>query len=94
MMAELVSMYKEGAVTADHLVAECVQRIDPENPGLVLGALPEEIFGKVLEFVHEYRPDGMVTNHGLLPAVDQVEAARAWISGKRNPVTVDDGSPA
>jgi hypothetical protein len=92
MMPNLVSMYEDGVVTASDLAVECLHMVDPENPGLVLEFLPGEVLGKLREFVEEYRPDGMATNHGLLPASDQVEAAKAWIEGKRNDVAEEDES--
>jgi hypothetical protein len=33
----------------------------------------------MLEFTRRYRPGGMMTNYGPLPAGDQVEAAKTWI---------------
>jgi hypothetical protein len=79
MMAKLIAMYQEGAVTADHLAAECLHRVDPENPALVLNALPEEILMRVLEYARRYQAGQMVSNYRVLPAVDQIEAARTWI---------------
>jgi hypothetical protein len=38
-------MYEKGAITADHLVAECLHRIDPEDPGRVLSNLPDPVLG-------------------------------------------------
>jgi hypothetical protein len=86
MMNSLVTMYRKGMITADHLVVECLNMIDPEDPALVLGALPDEILARMLDLVRSYRPDGMVTNYGILPAIDQIEAARRWIESTRNPV--------
>ena len=37
-MEKLVAMYEKGAITADHLVAECLHLIDPQCPDRVLGA--------------------------------------------------------
>ena len=79
MIGRLVGMYKDGAITAEHLVAECVHMIDPHAPELVLSALPDEILRRMLQFARVYRPDGMATNYGILPAEDQVVAARKWI---------------
>lgn len=86
MTTSLVAMYHKGAITADHLTCECLHRIDPENPALVLGALPDEILTRMLEFIGRYRPGGMVTNYGILPAIDQVEAARRWIEEARSSI--------
>ena len=78
-MTELIALYQKGAMTADHLVVQCLHRIDPANPTLVLDALPPEILARILEFAHRYRPGGMLTNYGVLPTGDQVEAAKRWI---------------
>ncbi len=53
--------------------------IDPENPGLVLSGLPDGILLQMLRFANEYLHGQMVTNYGVLPAHDQVLAARQWI---------------
>jgi hypothetical protein len=78
-MDELLAMYREGSVTAAHLVAECLHMIDPENPGLVLDPLTEELRIGVLEYVQRYQPHRMVSNYGVLPTPDQVDAARKWL---------------
>jgi hypothetical protein len=72
-------MYEKGAITADHLVVQCLHMVDPLDPALVLSALPHELLMRILDFALQYRPDGMVTNYGILPAFDQVEAAKNWI---------------
>jgi hypothetical protein len=48
MVSSLVSMYEEGAITADHLAAECIQMVDPDDPGLVLGDLPDPVLDRIL----------------------------------------------
>lgn len=83
MMANLVALYEKGAITADHLVAECLHMIDPANPALVLGVLPREILIRMLRYANEYQPGRMRTNYGLPPAVDQVSAAKRWIEVNR-----------
>ena len=40
MIETLVAMYEKGAITADHLVVQCLHMIDPNDPGLVLAGLP------------------------------------------------------
>jgi hypothetical protein len=87
MMNALVSMYESGAITADHLVAQCLHMIDPDNPALVLDALPREILVRMLEYAGKYQPDRMVSSYGLLPAVDQVEAAKRWIEAAMGKVS-------
>jgi len=79
MMTGLVAMYQKGAITADHLVAECLHMVDPENPALVLDSLPDEILMRMREYARKFRQGQMVSNYRVLPAVDQVEAARTWI---------------
>lgn len=86
MMDSLISMYRRGALTADHLLLECLQRINPAEPGLVLGSLPDELLGRMHDLVNSCRPDDMVTNYGPLPAVDQIQAAKQWIESTQNAV--------
>jgi len=40
-------MYEKGAITSDHLVAQCIHMIDPDDPGLVLSDLPNPILDRV-----------------------------------------------
>jgi hypothetical protein len=94
MMASLLAMYRKGAITADHLVVECLRMIDPKEPALVLQDLPDEILARMIEFARQYRPDGMVTNYGSLPAADQVEAAKRWIGGSRHSALAGSAPPA
>ncbi len=82
-MTSLLGMYRKGEITADHLVVECLHMIDPADPASVLDSLPEEILARMLELARQYRPSGMVTNYGVVPAVDQVEAAKRWIEDSR-----------
>ena len=79
MTRSLLDQYQMGMITDDHLVVESLHMIDPDNPGLVLGALPDDILPRVLRFVRDYLDGRMVTNFGVLPAQDQVLAARTWI---------------
>ena len=51
----------------------------PCHPEQVLQGLPTDILVRIQEFTKEFRPVGMVTNYGILPAEDQVKAARKWI---------------
>src|SRR5947208_1632341 len=83
MMKKLVDLYNSGAITADHLAVECLHMLDPANPDLVLGALPESIPTKILAYAQEYQTGRMRSNYGTLPTVDQVEAAKCWITSKR-----------
>jgi hypothetical protein len=80
MITSFVSMYEKGAITADHLAAQCIQMIDPEDPGLVLSDLPNPILDGMLAYAERYQPGRMVSTYGILPAADQVEAARSWIA--------------
>jgi len=82
MMEKLVQMYENGEITADHLAVECLHRLDPANPALVLTTLPDSVLLRVLSYARDYRPGQMRTNYGLQPAVDQVAAAKKWIETK------------
>jgi len=78
-MRSLVEKYQLGIITDDHLVVESLHMVDPENPGLVLSSLPDNILLQTLRFAREYENGRMVTNYGVLPAPDQILAARQWI---------------
>ena len=82
MIDNLVTTYKKGAITPDHMVVQCLHMIDPGAPELVLAHLPNERLDRLLDFTKRYRPS-MISTHGILPTIDQVEAARHWIEGKR-----------
>jgi hypothetical protein len=82
MIEQLVERYHKGVITADHLVVECLHRLDPRRPELVLGALPSTVLQRMLKYVRGYQSGRMRTNCGLEPAVDQVGAAKRWIESK------------
>ena len=79
MIRSTLQKYQMGMITDEHLVVESLQMLDPANPGLVLGSLPDNILTHVLRFAKEYQPGRMATNYGVLPAQDQVLAAQQWI---------------
>ena len=90
-MTALVNQYRRGAITADHLVVQCLNMIDTEHPELVLAGLPPEILDRMSSFVLRYLPGRMVTNYGPLPAADQVAAARHWLEAAATPVPQSPG---
>ena len=50
MISSLVSMYEKGAITCGHPIAQCLQMIDPDDPGLVLSDLPNAILDRMLVY--------------------------------------------
>lgn len=82
MIDALLSMYTKGAITADHLVVQCLHSLDPNDPGLVLAELPAEILARVRQYAADYRPHHMRTNYGLQPTTDQVASAKEWLEAK------------
>ncbi len=96
MTEQLLKRYENGAITADHLVVDVLNTLDPDNPGKALGVLPQELLQRVLAFVHAYRPGKMKANYGRIPTVEQVEAARKWIEdrSKNCPGTLSDQGKA
>jgi hypothetical protein len=82
MIQKLVQMYSKGAITADHLVVECLHMLDPRHPEQVLAALPSAVLERMLTYAREYQPGAMRTNYGSQPAADQVEAAKNWIESR------------
>src|SRR4051794_39408773 len=79
MITSLISMYEKGAITSDHLVAQCIEMLDPDDPGLVLSELPDSMLDRILAYARRYQPGRMVSNYENLPTADQVGAARNWI---------------
>ena len=79
MIAALIEKYLAGKITVGHAAVQLVHMIDPAHPEQVLQGLPTDILVRIQGFTKEFRPQGMVTNYGVLPAQDQVEAARKWI---------------
>ena len=82
-MNELVAMYREGSITGYQLMLHSLHMVDPQTPALVLGWLPEEILGEMVEYIRRYRPESMISKPGLPPSADQVEAAHGWIEEQR-----------
>ena len=82
MIHSFVATYEKGAITADHLVAQSLEMIDPDNPGLVLGGLPVAILDRLFGFVQRTQHERIVTNYGKVPTLDQLEAAKEWIEGR------------
>jgi hypothetical protein len=82
-MNDFIEMYKKGAITADHLVLECLHLIDPANPEVVLRSLPRDIISRIVKLAAHYQRDRMITNYGNLPTDEQVAAAAEWIRRAR-----------
>ena len=79
MIDELMHMYENGGITADHLVLELLHKLDPAEPVLVLQFLPRAVLLRMAEYANRFRPGDMRTNYGFQPAPDQVSAAKQWI---------------
>jgi hypothetical protein len=82
MVAELIEMYRDGAITGYQVMMDCLHLLDPGHPDLVLSHLPEEILEEMLEYARRYDPSCMRSIAGLPPAADQVRAAQQWIEEK------------
>jgi hypothetical protein len=92
MMEKLIALYEKGAITADHLAVEALQRLDPAQPGRVLETLPPAVLRRLLNYAREYQVDKMRTNYGVPPALNQVRAAEKWMAsstGGVEPVRID-----
>ena len=74
-MRSLLEKYREGMITQDHLIVEALSMVDPDNPSLVLGPLPDDVLEGTLQLAKEYLGGRMVTNYGVFPAQDQMLAA-------------------
>ncbi|WP_165225421.1 hypothetical protein [Aquisphaera insulae] len=83
MIRRLIEMYENGAITGYQAMMDCLQSLDPANPGLVLSELPEEILDEMLAYARRYDPRLPRSATMLLPAEDQVRAAERWINAHR-----------
>ena len=83
MIKELVRIYDAMGISAHQLILESLHMIDPEHPELVMCDLPQGLWEQILEFADAYLTEGMETTYRILPARDQVEAAKRWIEERR-----------
>jgi hypothetical protein len=81
-ISELLRMYDKGAISTHHLVVECLNMIDPNEPERVLGELPDDILRAILEFGYYNVSDEWITNFNDVPTKDQVVTATKWIIQK------------
>ncbi len=79
MLAELLEMYRDGAITGYQVMLDCLHMLDSVNPNLILGQLPEEILQEMLEYCQRYDPSRMCSNSGPAPSAAQVREARRWL---------------
>ena len=79
MVDELIEMYRAGAITGYQVMLDCLHRLDPNHPDLVLSHLPEEILEEMLDYARRYDPSCLRSIAGLPPAADQARAAQHWI---------------
>jgi hypothetical protein len=96
MIEELVRISRRGGIIVHHLVLECLHGLDPDHPEIVLSPLPGEVWGPLVAFIKEYQQGPLVTTLRILPASDQVEAAKRWIESQqdRSPgLSLFDGVP-
>ena len=84
MIQELVQMYKSGEITRYQVMIECIHMIDPQHPELVLESLPHDIHDEMLDYATRYDPRKHAPKERLMPANDQVQAAKQWITEMRN----------
>ena len=83
MIKRLIEMYENGSITGYQVMMDCLQMLDPENPGLVLSDLPEEILDEMLKYAARYDPSRPHSASLIPPAEDQVRTAERWICARR-----------
>jgi len=83
MIKKLIEMYESGAITGYQVMMDCLQTLDPDNPGLVLSELPEEILEEMLAYARRYDPRRAGSARLIPPAEDHVRAAERWIGARR-----------
>ncbi len=83
MTKRLVDMYEDGSIAGYQVMIDCLQKLDPGNPDLVLSELPAEILDEMLEYARRYDPRRPRSASLIPPAEDQVRSAERWISAGR-----------
>ena len=83
-IAELVAKYTKGMITADHSALDCVRKIDPDSPALVLNEVPEPILARIIMFAEKSRSGPMLSNYGNVPTLEQFAAVRRWVEETRS----------
>ena len=83
MINRLIEMYESGIITGYQVMMDCLQMLDPDNPDLVLSALPEEILDEMLNYARHYDPRRPHSASLIPPAEDQVRTAERWICARR-----------
>jgi hypothetical protein len=83
MIRRLIEMYESGSITGYQVMMDCLQMLDPANPGLVLSDLREEILDEMLKYAGRYDPRRPRSVSLIPPAEDQVRTAERWICARR-----------
>ena len=83
MITDLMEMYEDGAITGYQVMMDCLHTLDPNEPELVLGHLPEEILEEMLDYARRYDPRRTHSTPRVPPAEDQVRSAEHWIQNHR-----------
>ena len=83
MIDGLVSQYWRGAITAHHLVAESLCRLDPANPTAFLDRIPPTLLGQLSELIDQLRLGPMLSNYPTVPSPEQTAAAIRWLDHVR-----------
>jgi hypothetical protein len=76
-------MYERGSITAYQVMIDCLHMLDPDNPGLVLTDLPDDILDEMQKYAQRYDPSRPRSASILPPAEDQVRSAEQWILARR-----------
>ena len=82
MLKRLIEMYENGSITGYQMIMDCLQKLDPVNPDLVLSDLPEEILDEILAYARRYDPRRPHSSSFMLPTEDRVKAAESWICAR------------
>jgi hypothetical protein len=86
MLNELLEMYRDGAITGYQIMIDCLHRLDPEEPEVILGHLPDEVLDEMLAYARRYEASRMRSISGPPPTEEQVSAARKWIEQRNQHV--------
>lgn len=83
MIKKLIEMYEGGSITGYQVMMDCLQMLDPDEPGLVLAELPAEVLEEMAAYARRYDPHRPHSASLVPPAEDQVRSAERWIQAHR-----------
>ena len=83
MIDKLILMYEKGAITGYQLMMDSYQILDPEDPDIILGQLPDSVHEMMLAYAQRYDARRPHSATFPPPAEELVRAAERWIHARQ-----------